>query len=93
MTELQEAFGFKVGQEVTTLCECSGDDWEDNEQVVPAGANGTISYIQRFDNEQGIAFTVMVDVGKIDSEGDALTIVNVFDEGDGDIRQFIKARD
>jgi hypothetical protein len=77
---LTEAFGFKVGQRVRMLVETMGCDHESEEHTVPAGAIATIDSIDRYDNNQGINFTVVIPVPGKDDE---YNIVNCFDELDG----------
>ncbi|WBU27566.1 hypothetical protein OOZ54_12765 [Rhodopseudomonas palustris] len=81
---LPSAGGFHEGQRVRVLVPCSGADHEDIEHQLPAGRVGTIEHINRYPSPQGLAFTVYVPV---DGERG---ITNVFDESDGDIRDFIE---
>jgi hypothetical protein len=87
MGELQEAFGFKAGQRVRVLEETFGSDHDDIEHAVPAGAIGTIDRIEVYTNDQGTAFHVVIPV---DDTNDRF-IVNVFDERDGRITDFLEA--
>ncbi|MHC2552435.1 hypothetical protein [Bradyrhizobium elkanii] len=86
MQRLAEASGFKVGQQVTVLIETMGADHEDIEHTMPAGSAGIIDSIDRYDNDQGIVFTVVI---RVDAER---CIVNAFDELDGDINTMIAAQ-
>ncbi|WP_396604824.1 hypothetical protein ACFLEY_22115 [Bradyrhizobium sp. YCK136] len=88
MQRLDEASGFKVGQQVTVLIETKGADHEDIEHTVPAGAAGIIDSIDRYDNDQGIVFTVVIPVDASNER----CIVNAFDELDGDIANIIAAQ-
>ncbi|WP_315768536.1 MULTISPECIES: hypothetical protein [unclassified Bradyrhizobium] len=84
--ELTEAFGFKVGQKVRILEETMGSDHEDIEHVVAAGATGTIEIIEVL-RAQGTAFHVAIPVDDTNERH----IVNVFDERDGPITNFLEA--
>lgn len=88
MQRLAEASGFKVGQPVTVLIETKGADHEEVEHTVPAGASGIIDSIDRYDNDQGIVFTVVIPVDATNES----CIVNAFDELDGDITKFLAAK-
>lgn len=74
----------KAGDTVKILCPCEGEDHEGNYHRVPAGANGTVEMISVSGNEQGLGFTVCIPV---DPEHN---IVNVFDELDGPIENFLQ---
>lgn len=87
---LQEWHGFKRGQEVTTLVETKGADFSDTEYTMPAGAEGFIDDIERYDNDQGVVVTVVIKTSSDDPES---YIVNAFDELDGPIANFIKAKE
>lgn len=84
---LQEAFGFKPGQQVRILEETRGADHEDIEHTMPVGALGQITDIEVFLPPQGISFTVWIPLDETNERG----IVNVFDEGDGPITNFLEA--
>ncbi|GAB9152548.1 hypothetical protein [Bradyrhizobium diazoefficiens] len=88
MQRLAEASGFKVGQPVTVLIETKGADHDDVEHTVPAGSAGIIDSIDRYDNDQGIVFTVVIPVDASNER----CIVNAFDELDGDIANIIAAQ-
>ncbi|MEH2517385.1 hypothetical protein V1279_002958 [Bradyrhizobium sp. AZCC 1610] len=84
---LGEANGFREGQRVKMLVEAKGADHEDIEHTMPAGSTGVIDRIERYDNSQGVVFTIWIPVDEADDRG----IVNAFDEEDGPISNFISA--
>jgi hypothetical protein len=84
-----EAKGFKVGQRVTMLVECIGNDHEDNEHRVKPGSDGLVEAIEHFAPPQGLTFTIWIPVNELEGRG----IANVFDESDGPITTFIKAKE
>ncbi|TYO65439.1 hypothetical protein FXV83_16015 [Bradyrhizobium hipponense] len=86
---LPEAEGFKLGQRVTMLDVCVGDDHEDNEHTILPGADGIIECIEMLAPPQGLTFTVWIPVNEMEGRG----IVNVFDQGDGPITNFIKSKE
>jgi hypothetical protein len=86
---LPEAEGLKVGQRVTVLIETKGDDHESIEHTMPAGSTGYIECIKRLDGDQGLSFTVYIPV----DESNERAIVNVFDELDGPITNFIRHKE
>ena len=83
---LSEAFGLTPGQRVRVLEVTRGADHEDTEHVVAAGAIGVIDFIEKLPAPQGVSFTVAIPV---DSSGER-HIVNVFDQSDGPIDQFLQ---
>jgi hypothetical protein len=86
---LPEASGFKLGQRVTLLETTMGCDHEDIEHKIPPGADGIIECIEHYAPPQGLSFTIWIPVNELEGRG----IVNVFDEGDGPITNFIKAKE
>jgi hypothetical protein len=70
---------FSIGDSVVLLVETEGSDHEDKEHKIGAGAIGTI------DSIDGDAYTVVIPV----DAGDEHHIVNVFDEEDGPITDFL----
>ncbi|WP_316196684.1 hypothetical protein [Bradyrhizobium sp. SZCCHNS3053] len=86
---LKEWHGFTPGQDVVLLEETIGDDHEGIEHTMPAGAIGTVDHIERYTNDQGVAVHVII---WVNNERDR-SIVNVFDEMDGPITNFLKAKD
>jgi hypothetical protein len=86
---LPEAEGFKVGQRVTMLGACTGADHDDNEQTTLPGADGLIECIEHLAPPQGLTFTMWIPINELEGRG----IVNVFDEGDGPITNFIKIKE
>lgn len=84
---MKEWLGFKRGQKVKLLCETMGADHEDVEHTMPPGSVGLIDSIDRYPNEQGVAFTVWIPVDETNERG----IVNSFDERDGPITNFLEA--
>jgi hypothetical protein len=84
---LKEWHGFVPGQDVKLLIETMGADHEDIEHTMPAGSVGTVDHIERYTNDQGVAVTVVI---WVNSERDR-SIVNVFDELDGPIENFLEA--
>jgi hypothetical protein len=85
---LREAAGFNIGQRVTMLTETKGDDHDSIEHTLPLGSDGLIECIEQLDAPQGLTFTVWIPVDEAAGRG----IVNVFDEGDGPITNFIKEK-
>lgn len=86
---LKEACGFKLGQRVTMVGVCQGTDHEDNEHTILPGADGVIECIEMFAPPQKLTFTIWIPIDELEGRG----IVNVFDEGDGPITNFIKAKE
>jgi hypothetical protein len=86
---LPEAAGFKVGQRVTMLDVCIGADHDDVEHTILPGADGLIECIEHFAPPQGLTFTIWIPINELEGRG----IVNVFDEGDGQITNVIKAKE
>ncbi|WP_316207494.1 hypothetical protein [Bradyrhizobium sp. SZCCHNR3118] len=84
--QLKEWGGFTAGQNVTVLIETMGADHLDVEHTMPPGSAGVIDSIDRYDNDQGVVFTVVIPV-----DGES-AIVNAFDELDGPIEQMLAAR-
>lgn len=77
---------FKEGQRIKTRVVTRGDDHLGGEHTLQPGASGFIATIEVLP-VQGVTYTVV-----INTRADGKThIVNVFDEGDGDISQFIVA--
>jgi hypothetical protein len=99
MTELREAFGYRTGQRVRMLRQCTGADHNDIEHTVEPGAIGTIDRIEHLTSPQGICFHIVIPVyhqGKVQydpKDDDARFIVNVFDELDGSPSKFFEAVD
>lgn len=86
---LPEAAGFKVGQRVTMIDVCVGADHEDIEHTILPGADGLIECIEMLAPPQKLTFTIWIPVNELEGRG----IVNVFDEGDGPITNFIKSKE
>lgn len=86
---LPEAAGFKVGQRVTMLEQTMGCDHEDIEHTIPVGNDAIIDTIEILPAPQGLTFTIWIPVDEADDRG----IVNVFDESDGPITNFIKSKE
>ncbi|MGJ4945158.1 hypothetical protein ACQR1W_31675 [Bradyrhizobium sp. HKCCYLS1011] len=84
---LKEAFGFKTEQRVRLKIETKGADHEDIEHTMPAGSIGVIDHIEVYTNDQGISFHVWIPVDDTNERG----IVNVFDQLDGPITDFLEA--
>jgi hypothetical protein len=82
---LTESAGFKLGQRVTMLTETMGADHEDVEHTLPPGRDGIIECIEHLAPPQGLTFTIWIPVNELEGRG----IVNVLDEGDGPISNFI----
>lgn len=80
-----EIMPFSVGDHVVISVPCSGEDHEGNYHELSAGRTGTIDRIDVWDLPQGVSFTINIPV---DADHN---IVNVFDEGDGPIGQFLTA--
>lgn len=74
---------FQPNQRITTLVETKGADHNDVEHILPVGQRGFIESIETLP-AQGITHTVVIWTGT-----DGEHIVNVFDEGDGPITDFI----
>jgi hypothetical protein len=91
MSDINEAFGFKVKQRVRTLVPCLGADHEDFEHAIPAGRIAEIDAIEIRQMPAGATFTVWipVDQDKFYDRG----IVNVFDQEDGPVDQFFERID
>ena len=87
--DLPEAHGFKVGQRITLLEETIGCDHEDIEHTIPPGRDGIIEAIEYISPHQGMGFTIWIPVNELEGRG----IVNVFDEADGPITNFIKIKE
>jgi hypothetical protein len=81
--------GFKLGQCVTLLEETMGCDHEDIEHTLLVGSDGIIECIEHLAPPQGLTFTLWIPVNELEGRG----IVNVFDEGDGPITNFITAKE
>jgi hypothetical protein len=86
---LPEASGFKLGQRVTMLDVCVGADHDDIEHTILPGADGLIECIEHLAPPQGLTFTVWIPINELEGRG----IVNVFDEDDGPITNFLKAKE
>jgi hypothetical protein len=86
---LNEASGFKLGQRVTLLEETTGCDHDDVEHTLPVGTDGLIECIEMLAPPQKLTFTIWIPINELEGRG----IVNVFDEGDGPINNFIKAKE
>lgn len=80
---LKEAFGYIESQQVRLLIVTSGEDASGTQRSYPTGTTGVIDRIERFDNEQGIAMTLVIGP----TDGDE-AIVNLFDELDGHPSEF-----
>ncbi|SDK45065.1 hypothetical protein [Bradyrhizobium ottawaense] len=85
---LHEAAGFKLGQRVEMLTETKGADHDDIEHTLKPGATGLIECIDQLPAPQGLTFTIWIPVDELQGRG----IVNVFDEGDGPITNFLKEK-
>ncbi|MEY9575806.1 hypothetical protein ABIE88_003382 [Bradyrhizobium diazoefficiens] len=85
---LKEWNGFKPGQNVKLLVETMGADHDDIEHTMPAGSAGVIDHIERYLPPQGVGVTVWIPVDGTNERG----IVNVFDEADGPITNFLEAK-
>lgn len=83
---LKEWKGFRPDQRVIVLVEAKGADHDDIEHTTPSGSIGIIDHIERYAMGQGVGVTVWIPVNGEKDRG----IVNVFDEADGDIFNFIK---
>jgi hypothetical protein len=81
-----ELAGFKLGQRVKTLVVTQGADHDDNEVTILPGADALIEGIEQLAPPQGLTFTLWIPVNELEGRG----IVNVFDEADGPITNFIK---
>jgi len=79
---------FHKGEPVRTKVATLGDDDEGNELEFSAGARGRIEDIEDYGNTQGIAYTVWIPLYPDDP--DSRGIVNVFDEEDGPITDFLE---
>ena len=77
---------FHADQPIRTLVVTRGADHDDIEHTVQPGALGYIASIETLPAPQGLAYTVVILVGK------RAGIVNVFDESDGPITDFIAAQ-
>jgi hypothetical protein len=86
MHSLPEASGFKLGQRVKTLVDTTGADHEDIEHTLPPGNAAIIECIEHLATPQGLSFTLWIPVNELEGRG----IVNVFDEADGPITNFIE---
>jgi hypothetical protein len=86
---LREAAGLKLGQRVKMLTETKGADHDDIEHTLSAGRDGIIECIEHLAPPQGLTFTIWIPVDELEGRG----IVNVFDEGDGPITNFITAKE
>lgn len=82
---MRKAAGFKLGERVCMLVETKGDDHESIEHTLPAGSFGLIECIEHLAPSQGLTFTISIPVDELEGRG----IVNVFDESDGPITNFI----
>jgi hypothetical protein len=85
---MHEGGGFKLGQRVEMLTETKGDDHESIQHTLKPGATGIIECIEHLAPPQGLTFTIWIPVDELQGRG----IVNVFDEGDGPITNFIKEK-
>lgn len=88
---LKEADGFSVGQSVTMLVCSAGDDCEGTYHELQPGAKATIDSIVRFQPPQNVAFTVVIETGVRDRNGEMLYIVNTFDDTNGGAAASFKA--
>ncbi|WP_029081180.1 hypothetical protein [Bradyrhizobium sp. th.b2] len=86
---LRKAAGFKLGQRVTMLVETKGADHEDVEHTIHTNADALIECIEQLAPPQGLTFTLWIPINELEGRG----IVNVFDESDGPISNFIKAKE
>jgi hypothetical protein len=73
-----------IGDRVVISCPCSGEDHEGGYHELSAGCTGRVDSIDTYKGEQGLAFTVCIPVDE------DRNIVNVFDELDGPIEQFLR---
>jgi hypothetical protein len=87
--DIPEAKGFRVGQRVTLLEQTIGCDHEDIEHTISSGSDGVIEAIEFISPKQGFGFTIWIPVNELEGRG----IVNVFDEHDGPITNFIKIKE
>lgn len=76
---------FTKNQHIVTLTVAKGADHNDVEHTLQPGARGFVDSIETLPAPQGLTYTVVIETG-LDDESH---IVNVFDETDGDITQFI----
>ncbi len=83
---IQEYRGFKMGQKVHMKVDTTGGLPDGGEVTFPAGSPAVIDAIRDFGGRQGIGFDVV-----IWSHDPEQTIVNTFDDGDGDPNQFFQA--
>ena len=80
--------GFKAGQPVRMLVGATGCLPDGSTEVTyPAGSPGEIIRVVDFGSDQGIGIEVAIWSHEPD-----LTIVNLFDELDGDLTQFFEVR-
>jgi hypothetical protein len=86
---LRKAAGFTLGQRVTTMVVTRGADHEDNEHTILPGADALIECIEMLAPPQGLTFTLWIPVNELEGRG----IVNVFDEDDGPITNFITVKE
>jgi hypothetical protein len=80
---------FFVFDEVIMLVETSGEDHEGNFHTLPPGAKGMVEDVERRPDPAGWTYTVAIQT----DDTDEYNIVNVFDEEDGPITNFIKLDD
>lgn len=88
-TGMRKAAGFRLGQRVTMLTETKGADHDDIEHTLPPERDGLIECIEHLAPPQGLTFTIWIPINELEGRG----IVNVFDESDGPITNFIKAKE
>jgi hypothetical protein len=86
---LPDGAGFKLGQRVKTLVETKGADHDDDEHTVPPGSDALIECIELLAPPQKLTFTLWIPINELEGRG----IVNVFDESDGPITNFIKVKE
>ena len=76
---------FHKGQRVTVLVETKGDDHESHAHTIAPGSPGIIESIHVLAAPQGVAYEVWIPVPGSPDRG----IVNIFDESDGPIDNFL----
>lgn len=79
----------KIGDRVRISVPCSGDNHDGENHELEAGCLGQVWSIDTYTNDQGLAITVVIPV---DDEHNIVN-VNVFDELDGPIENFLEKID
>jgi hypothetical protein len=87
--DILEAEGFRKSHRVTMLVETIGEDHNGVEHKLPPGSTGIIDTIDSLPGPQGLSFTVWIPIDEAAGQG----IVNVFDEGDGHIANYISVQE